>query len=144
MIGKILYFLKDPLIPQNTGNRENIYLAAELCNYRRKDGSISLDRRDFNSFAERVKQIIGSWCTIVYIDFVCHIGLIVEDLRNRDIKAICYNQEYIIFIHFNALLLLGENEGDRQAKFLQNMGKMIRFRLLWPHVHLALKLINLM
>ena len=30
-------FLKDPLIPQNTGNRENIYLAAELCNGKRKD-----------------------------------------------------------------------------------------------------------
>jgi len=86
-------FLKDPLISRSTVNRVNIYLAAESCNYKRKDGSkqsISLDARDFNSFADRVKQIIGSQCTIVYTDFACHVGPIVIALRDRDIKAIGY------------------------------------------------------
>jgi len=38
-------FLKDPLIWQNTMNRENIYLAAELCNYRRRQ-KIRIDFTD--------------------------------------------------------------------------------------------------
>ena len=51
---------------------------------------MSLDSRDFNSFAERVEQIIGSQCTIVYTDFACHVSPIVIALRDRDIKAIRY------------------------------------------------------
>ena len=30
-------FLKDPVVSQSTVNRENIYLAAESCNFKRKD-----------------------------------------------------------------------------------------------------------
>ena len=86
-------FLKDPVVLRSTVNRENIYLAAEACNFRRKVGSkqsISLDSRDFNSFAERVKELISNQCSIVYTDFACHVGPIIIALRNRDIKAIAY------------------------------------------------------
>jgi len=40
--------------------------------------------------AERVEQIIGSQCTIVYTDFASHVSPIVIALRDRDIKAIGY------------------------------------------------------
>ena len=85
--------LNEPLILRNTVNRENIFLAAEPCNFKRKDGSkqsVSLDSRDFNSFGERVKDIIGDECSIVYTDFACHVGSIVITLRDRDVKAIGY------------------------------------------------------
>ena len=89
----LLCFLQDPLIVKSTVNRENIYLAAEPCNFKRKDGckqSVSLDSRDFNNFAERVKDIISDQCSIIYTDFACHVAPIVIALRDRDIQAVGY------------------------------------------------------
>ena len=51
---------------------------------------MSLDSRDFNSFAEQVKELISNQCSIVYTDFACHLGRIIIALRDRDIKAIGY------------------------------------------------------
>ena len=86
-------FLLDSVIEKSSMNRNNIYLAAEPCNYRRSDGSkqsISLDSRDFNEFAGRVKDIISDKCTIVYTDFACHVAPIVLALRDRDLPAVGY------------------------------------------------------
>ena len=86
-------FLNNPVIERSSMNRNNIFLAAEPCNYRRSDGSkqsISLDSRDFNSFADRVKDIISDQCTIVYTDFACHVAPIVLALHDRDVQAVGY------------------------------------------------------
>ena len=85
-------FLLDPVIEKSSMNR-NIYLAAEPCNYQRSDGSkqsISLDSRDFNEFADIVKDIITDKCTIVYTDFACHVAPIVLALHDRDLPAVGY------------------------------------------------------
>ena len=77
-------FLNNPVIERSSMNRNNIFLAAEPCNYRRSDGSkqsISLDSRDYNSFADRVKEIISDQCTIVYRDIACHLARIVYNSR---------------------------------------------------------------
>lgn len=51
-------FLHDPVVEPNTVKRDNIYLAVEK---KRSDGtkqSMALDSRDFNSFGDRVKEIV--------------------------------------------------------------------------------------
>lgn len=81
------------MIEKSSVNRNNIFLAAEPCNFKRSDGSkqsISLDSRDFNSFADRVVELISDNCSIVYTDFACHVGPIVLALRDRNIKAVGY------------------------------------------------------
>lgn len=78
-------FLYNPVIERSSINRDNIYLAAEKCNFKRSDGSrqsISLDSRDFNSFADRIKEIVTDQCTIVYTDFACHVAPIVLALHD--------------------------------------------------------------
>ena len=65
--------------------------AVEKCNFKRSDGtkqSMVLDSRDFNSFADHVKEIVSDKCTIVYIDFACHVAPIVLALRDRNLQAI--------------------------------------------------------
>ena len=37
----------------------------------------ALDSRDFNSFADRVTELISDECSIVYTDFACHVAPIV-------------------------------------------------------------------
>ena len=74
-------------------NRDNIFLGVEKCNFKRSDGtkqSVSLDSRDFNSFADRVKEIVADKCTIVYTDFACHVAPIVLALRDRGLQAVGY------------------------------------------------------
>lgn len=86
-------FLYAPVIERRSINRDNIYLAAEECNFRRSDGSrqsISLDSRDFNTFADRIKEIVSDKCTIVYTDFACHVAPIVLALRDRNLQAVGY------------------------------------------------------
>ena len=86
-------FLHNPVVERGTVNRDNIFLAAEKCSFRRTDGSrqsISLDSRDFNTFADRVKEIISDKCTIVYTDFACHVAPIVLALRDRSLQAVGY------------------------------------------------------
>ena len=85
--------LTDPVIETSSVNRSNVFLAAEPCNYKRAEGSkqsISLDSRDFNTFADRVNDIISDICTIVYTDFACHVAPIVLALRDRNIQAVSY------------------------------------------------------
>jgi len=70
-------FKHDPLVERSSVNRSNIYLAAKVCNFKRSDGSkksISLDSRDFNNFADVVKDLIEVHCSIVHTDFACHVG----------------------------------------------------------------------
>ena len=84
--------LIDPVIETSSVYRSNVFLAAEPCNYKRAEGSkqsISLDSRDFNTFADRV-NIISDKCTIVYTDFACHVAPIVLALRDRNIQAVGY------------------------------------------------------
>lgn len=86
-------FLQNPVIEKSSVNRSNIFLAAEACNFKRSDGSkqsLSLDSRDFNNFADRVKDIISDKCTIVYTDFACHVGPIVLALCDRGLQAVGY------------------------------------------------------
>ena len=74
-------------------NRDNTYLAAKPCNYRRSNGSkqsISLDSRYFSAFADRVKDIISDECTIVYTDFACHVAPIVLALHDHGVQAVRY------------------------------------------------------
>ena len=82
--------LIDPVIETSSVNRSNVFLAAE--NYKRNEGSkqsISrLDSRDFNTFADRVNDIISDKCTIVYTDFACCVAPIVLALRDRNIQAV--------------------------------------------------------
>ena len=85
--------LIDPVIETSSVNRSNVFLAAELCNYKRAEGSkqsISLDSCDFNTFADRVNDIISDKCTIAYTDFACHVAPIVLTLRDRNIQAVGY------------------------------------------------------
>ena len=47
--------LRDPVVSRSVVNCDNAYLAAEPCNFKRKDGSrqtVSLDSRDFNNFTD--------------------------------------------------------------------------------------------
>ena len=47
--------LSDPVVSRSTVNHDNVYLAVEPCNFKRKDGSwqtVSLDLRDFNNFTD--------------------------------------------------------------------------------------------
>ena len=70
-----------------------VYLAAKVCNFKRAEGSkqsVSLNSRDFNNFADLVKDLIVGECSIIYTDFACHVGPIVIALRDRDIQAIGY------------------------------------------------------
>ena len=86
-------FMHDPLVERSSVNRCNIYLAAQLCNFKRTEGSkqsISLESRDFNNFADVVKDLIVGECSIIYTDFACHVGPIVLALRDRNIQAIGY------------------------------------------------------
>ena len=86
-------FMHDPLVERRSVNRSNIYLAAKVCNFKRTDGSkksISLDSRDFNNFADAVKELIEGHCSIIYTDFACHVGPIVLALRDRDVLSIGY------------------------------------------------------
>jgi len=96
----------------------NIYLAAKVCNFKRSDGSkksISLDSREFNNFADVVKDLIEGHCSIVYTDFACHVGPIVERLR------------------FSEHRLLWQNERIRKERIILQM----EAKLLLPHVHLG-------
>ena len=73
-------FTHDALVERSSVNRCNIYLAVQLCNFKRAEGlkqSISLDSRDFNNFADVVKHLIVGECSIIYTDFACHVGSIV-------------------------------------------------------------------
>lgn len=88
-------FLHNPIVEKSTVNRDNniIYLAIEKCNFKRSDStkqSIDLESRDFNAFADRVKEIVSDKCTIVYTDFTCHVAPIVLALRDRNLQAIGY------------------------------------------------------
>ena len=86
-------FLNTPVVEKYSVNRDNIYLAVEKCNFTRSGGtkqSMALDSRDFNSFADRVKEIVSDKCTIVYTDFACHVAPIVIALRDRNVQAIGY------------------------------------------------------
>ena len=86
-------FLHNPVIEKGTVNRDNIFLGVEKCNFKRSDGtkqSVFLDSRDFNSFADRVKEITADKCTIVYTDFACHVAPIVLALRDRGLQAVGY------------------------------------------------------
>ena len=86
-------FMHDPLVERSSVNRCNVYLAAKVCNFKRAEGSkqsVSLDSRDFNNFADLVKDLIVEECSIIYTDFACHVGPIVIALRDRDIQAIGY------------------------------------------------------
>lgn len=81
-------FLHHPVVERSTINRDNIYLAVEKCNFKRSDGtkqSMVLDSRDFNSFADRVKEIGSDKYTIVYTDFACHVAPLVLALRDRNL-----------------------------------------------------------
>ena len=81
------------VIERSSVNCDNIYLATEKCTFRRSDGSrqsISLDSRDFNSFADRIKEIVSDKCTTVYTDFACHVAPIVLALCDRDVQAVGY------------------------------------------------------
>ena len=85
--------LIDPVIETSSVDRSNVFFAAEPCNYKRAEGSkqsISLDSRDFNTFADRVNDVISDKCTIVYTDFACHVAPIVLALRDRNIQAVGY------------------------------------------------------
>ena len=78
--------------------RSHIYLTVEPCNFKRKDGSkqtVLLDSRDFNNFADCIKQLVGDQCTIVYTDtdIACHVGAIVIALRDRNLKALGYYEK---------------------------------------------------
>ena len=86
-------FMHDLLVERSSVNRCNVYLAAKVCNFKRAEGSkqsVSLDSRDFNNFADLVKDLIVGECSIIYTDFACHVGPIVIALRDRDIQAIGY------------------------------------------------------
>ena len=86
-------FMHDPLVERSSVNRCNVYLAAKVCNFKRAEGSkqsVSPDSRDFNNFADLVKDLIVGECSIIYTDFACHVGPIVIALRDRDIQAIGY------------------------------------------------------
>ena len=86
-------FLHNPVIEKGTVNRDNIFLGVEKCNFKRSDGkkqSVSLDSHDFNSLADRVKEIVADKCTIVYTDFACHVAPIVLALRDRGLQAVGY------------------------------------------------------
>lgn len=77
------------LLNKSTVNRDSIYLAVEKCNFKRSDGtkqSIALDSRDFNSFADRVKEIVSDKCTIIYTDFACHVAPMVLALRDHNLQ----------------------------------------------------------
>ena len=55
-------FLNNPVVERSSVNRNNIFLAAQSCNFKRSSGSkqsVALDSRDFNSFADRVKALIS-------------------------------------------------------------------------------------
>ena len=76
----LITILIDLVIETSSVNRSIVFLAAESCNYKRAEGSkqsISLDSRHFNTFADRVNDIISDKCTIVYTDFACHVAPIV-------------------------------------------------------------------
>ena len=52
-------FMHDPLVERSSVNHCNVYLAAKVCNFKRVDRSkqsVSLDSRDFNNFADLVKD----------------------------------------------------------------------------------------
>ena len=54
-------FVHDLLVERSSVNRCNVYLAAKVCNFKRAEGSkqsVSLDSRDFNNFADLVKDLI--------------------------------------------------------------------------------------
>ena len=60
-------FMHDPLVERSSGNHCNIYLAPKVCNFKRAEGSkqsVSLDSRDFNNFADLVKDLIVGECSI--------------------------------------------------------------------------------
>ena len=68
-------FLNDPVIEKSSMNRDNIYLVAEPCNYRRSDGSkqsISLDSRDFNAFADRISYWMNAPLCIQILPAMLH------------------------------------------------------------------------
>ena len=44
--------------------------------------AVLLDSRDFNNFADIIKDLIVGQCNIVYTDFACHAGSIVLALRD--------------------------------------------------------------
>ena len=86
-------FLHNPVVEKGTVNRDSIFLGVEKHNFKRSDGtkqSVSLDSRDFNSFADRVKEILADKCTIVYTDFACHVAPIVLTLIDRGLQAVGY------------------------------------------------------
>ena len=61
------------------------WLLRYVCNFKRAEGSkqsISLDSRDFNNFADLVKDLIVGECSIIYTDFAYHVGPIVIALRD--------------------------------------------------------------
>ena len=101
-------FLINPVIEKSSVNRENIFLAAEQCNFKRVGGSkqsAALDSRDFNSFADRVTELISDECSIVYTDFACHVAPIVLALRDRNVQAVGYYGKM--------------KEGEKNEAFLQ-------------------------
>jgi len=52
--------------------------------------SISLDSRDFNNFADAVKELIEGYCSIIYTDFASHVDPFVLALRDKGVLSIGY------------------------------------------------------
>ena len=52
--------MHDPMVERSLVNHCNIHLAAKVCNFKRAESkqSVSLDSRDFNNFADLVKDLI--------------------------------------------------------------------------------------
>ena len=69
-------FLHNPVIEKGTVNRDNIFLGVEKCNFKRSDGtkqSVFLDSRDFNSFADHVKEIVADKCYSTIVIQILHV-----------------------------------------------------------------------
>ncbi len=91
LLRKMRTMLSDPIVSKGSVNRENIKYCAEKLPPKGRPTGVT--RGDFTLFAEKVKEIVGDQCSIVYTDFVADIGPIMCELRNQGLTCAAYYGE---------------------------------------------------
>ena len=77
IIEKLQAMFVNPFISKSTVNRRNVkYFVEKLPP---KGRPIELNRGDYSIFGQRVTDIVGSECAIVYTDFIADVGPILRE-----------------------------------------------------------------
>ena len=88
---KLQAMFVNPLISKSTVNRRNVkYLVEKLPP---KGRPMELNRGDYSIFGQRVTDIVGSECAIVYTDFIADVGPILCALRECRLSCAGYYGE---------------------------------------------------